>query len=268
MASLRRHTAGKRAGGALAPAGKPGHAWAVGHAQAERVQELTDLSHVLGGLLASVAKARHIADLETAAIAEQYRANPLLEGLSVPRVRLPEVCVELPLIIEAHAEASPSRLADPKLVAREVVSAVAAELTAAGVELPQDVRHRLANRLRTGLTKTATAAAQGSVSTESLARRAQAVTDEVLASSVLAEGLGPDVRRAVGDAARRAVDETAEAAPGHPPALQVNVVSGEVKERTAPASAARLCVTLREEGLEWDVARIDDGRIRRRLGPE
>lgn len=222
---------------------------------------------MLGGLLASVAKARYIADLETAAIAERYRADPLLEGLSVPRVRLPEVCVELPFVLEGHTDGSPSRLAAPEPVAREVVSAVAGQLTAAGVELPRDVRRRLSTRLRAGLTK-AVSAAEGSVSTESLARLVETVTEEVLTSSVLADGLSADVRRAACDAARRTVDETAEVAAGRPPALQVNVISGEVKERAAPASVARLCVTLREEGLEWDVARIEDGRIRRRLGPE
>lgn len=222
---------------------------------------------MLGGLLASVAKARYIADLETAAIAERYRADPLLEGLSVPRVRLPEVCVELPFVLDGHTDASPNRMADPKLVAREVVSAVAEELAATGVALPQEVRRRLAARLRTGLTKSVTAA-EGSVSTESLARQAESVVDEVLGSSAAADRFSADVRRAACDAARRAVDETAEAAPGRPPTLQVNVVSGEVKERAAPASVARLCVTLREEGLEWDVTRIEDGRIRRRLGPE
>jgi hypothetical protein len=67
---------------------------------------MPDLSEILGAFLGSVAHARRLADQETVAIAQHYRSDPLLQGLSVPRVRLPEVVLELPVLVEGFRAAS------------------------------------------------------------------------------------------------------------------------------------------------------------------
>ena len=45
---------------------------------------MADIGQLVGTLLASLAHARRITDQETVAIAEYYKDNPLLEGMSVP----------------------------------------------------------------------------------------------------------------------------------------------------------------------------------------
>lgn len=50
---------------------------------------MSELSEVLGALMISLVHARRLADEETAAVAEYYKDHPLLEGMSLPRVRVP-----------------------------------------------------------------------------------------------------------------------------------------------------------------------------------
>ncbi|SMF17174.1 hypothetical protein [Pseudobacteriovorax antillogorgiicola] len=57
------------------------------------------LGDYLGHLLSSVTKARMQADLETIRIAEQYQSHPLLKHFPVPRVRLPKVELNVPVIM-------------------------------------------------------------------------------------------------------------------------------------------------------------------------
>lgn len=227
---------------------------------------MTDLAEVLGTLLASVAKARHITDLQTASIAEQYRENPLLEGLSVPRVRVPELRIDLPVLIEGEREGVPGRLHEPEFIARKAVTAIHRKLTAAGVKLPKEVRQRLIDQLSTGLAQEI--GPHVTAAREAIARRAEQLAHDALASTGLMEQLNQATLRAILNAVRRRVEETAEAEPGRRPTMSVNVISGELKERASPSVVARLSLSIREEGLEWEITRNADGTTTRRLGPE
>ncbi|MFD8461929.1 hypothetical protein [Streptomyces antimycoticus] len=228
---------------------------------------MTELSQLLGTLLASVARARYIADVQTAAIAEQYRDNPLLEGLSVPRVRVPELRIDLPVLIEGESSGSPARFQEPKSIARESVSAIAEALAVWGIDMPADVERRLRNRLRLILRKTM-AKQGGSPHKEAIIREAEKTSCTVLQSSSLAEQLGTEQLRVVLNAVRRRVNEVSEAEPERPTAIRVNAVSGEIKECLSPGAVARLSLAIREEGLEWEITRTEDGTTRSRLGPE
>ncbi len=227
---------------------------------------MTDLGHVLGTLLASLAKARHIADLQTAEIAEEYRENPLLEGLSVPRIRVPELRIELPLLIEGEAEGSPGRLHDPEYIARKAVSAIHEELNADDLRLQTNIRQQLLKELSAGLTRKAKPHA--TVTKETVARQAEHIARQVLLSTPLAEQLSEETLRAILAAVRRRIHETAEIAPPQSPGIKVNTISNEIKDHASPAVVARLTLAMREEGLEWEITRSDDGTTRRRLGPE
>lgn len=61
---------------------------------------MSELSEVLGALMISLVHARRLADEETAAVAEYYKDHPLLEGMSLPRVRVPELTIDMPLTID------------------------------------------------------------------------------------------------------------------------------------------------------------------------
>ena len=58
------------------------------------------LSEYLGALLAEVINARLQADLESARIAQLYASHPLLQHMPIPRFRLPNVSLDLPVAVE------------------------------------------------------------------------------------------------------------------------------------------------------------------------
>lgn len=57
------------------------------------------LGDVIGAMLADAARARARADLEAVRIAEMYSRDPLLKHLSVPRFRMPDLVVDLPVLV-------------------------------------------------------------------------------------------------------------------------------------------------------------------------
>ncbi|MFI7483861.1 hypothetical protein ACH9EU_15760 [Kocuria sp. M1R5S2] len=59
------------------------------------------LGEVIGALLTDAVQARMQADLEAVRIAEAYSRNDLLKHLPVPRFRLPEITVDLPVLVTA-----------------------------------------------------------------------------------------------------------------------------------------------------------------------
>ena len=60
---------------------------------------MVNLGDYLGHLLSEVTKARVQADMETLRIAELYASDPLLKNFPVPRMRLPNLELNVPVII-------------------------------------------------------------------------------------------------------------------------------------------------------------------------
>ena len=82
------------------------------------------LSDVLGALVAGVAHARGIADSEVMSIARRYRRHEYLRGLSVPRLRISKVVVELPVLLEGVVPSQKARPAGPETIALAVRAAL------------------------------------------------------------------------------------------------------------------------------------------------
>lgn len=70
------------------------------------------LNDYIGSLVSSVADARAQADMQTVRIAEAYAAHPLLKHFSVPRMRIGDVELSVPIGIQNLATKSESQL-DP-----------------------------------------------------------------------------------------------------------------------------------------------------------
>src|SRR6266550_4236158 len=81
---------------------------------------MADLGNLLGSLMAGVIRARRVADEETAALAEYYRGNPLLQGLSVPRIRIPELTIDIPCLIEDDVAGKAGAMEAPPKIAAAV----------------------------------------------------------------------------------------------------------------------------------------------------
>jgi hypothetical protein len=78
----------------------------------------------------------------------------------------------------------------------------------------------------------------------------------------------PDQQRRVLERIGRDAGRIAEADPGRFPSISASILTAQVKERATPETVARVRIILREEGLEWTVARTNDGILKRSLGPE
>jgi len=63
------------------------------------MDEDIDLSDFLGHILTEITRARVQADMESIRIAEMYANHDLLQHFPIPRVRLPEVEINLPVIL-------------------------------------------------------------------------------------------------------------------------------------------------------------------------
>jgi hypothetical protein len=62
---------------------------------------MPNLGDYIGQLMSEIALARMQADLESIRIAELYASHPLLKTLPIPHLRLPEVNLDIPVLIES-----------------------------------------------------------------------------------------------------------------------------------------------------------------------
>ncbi len=82
------------------------------------------LSDVLGALVAGVAHARGLADSEVMSIARRYRRHEYLRGLSVPRLKVSKVVIELPLLLDGVIPSQKAKIAGPETIALAIRSAL------------------------------------------------------------------------------------------------------------------------------------------------
>jgi hypothetical protein len=225
------------------------------------------LGDYLGHLMAELAIARMAADLETVRLAELYAAHPLMRSMPVPHLRLPDVDVDLPVLIESVEEVAPGAP------------------VRGGVPI-RDLRSRFDQLLTDHLGrqgKTLTQAQQQTLSDE-LERRAAAVS--------VPGDLAVDVFRVADEftaASARVVEGTAAPAVGEttalsaqlraaarleflklrppPPRLRVAVTSAQIRELGTDNNVTRLRLKITEQGMEWTSVESADGRSER-LIPE
>lgn len=229
------------------------------------------LGDYLGQLLSEIALARMHADLETIRLAELYAAHPLLRSMPVPHVRLPDVELELPILVKTVGE--------PR----------GGESPRGGAAWP-DLRRKFAEVLSAFLSKAglALSAAEN--------KKLRAALDERLDALDLPPEISVDVQGMADDltaTALRAIEELkprsdAEGAAHFaeiaaelktvvrreflkirtpPPRLDVIVTSAEIREASTPENVTRLKLKVSEQGVEWTTIE-SDGVRRERLVPE
>ncbi|MCX6678715.1 MAG: hypothetical protein NTU95_12355 [Methanothrix sp.] len=78
----------------------------------------TKLSDVLGAFVTSVAYGRNVSDVQALRIALNYQKNVLLQGLPVPRLRLSQVSISLPVILTKVLPGEPPRWNSPEEITK------------------------------------------------------------------------------------------------------------------------------------------------------
>lgn len=230
---------------------------------------MTDIGELVGSLLASLAHARRITDQETAEIAEYYKNNPLLEGMSVPRVRVPEMVLELPMLIETYTEGKVPKLQTPDTISSAVIGELSAEIKKHGVTLTEAQQEKL----KISLSKKLNTIKPAGGPTQYLQREkiVRLVNDE-LGKTLKDERVARKISREENiRIAKRIEEKTREVTfkdTGVPPKIKGSIVTADIKDKTAPDNAVRLKIVMKEEGLEWTAIDGRDDASTKKLLPE
>ena len=223
------------------------------------------LGDYLGHLLSEITIARMHADIETVRVAEQYAADPLLRNMPVPHFRLPNVEIDVPVVVkqveEQPADALPRgapTLADMQKAFDKVLKT---KLSEEGICLQPAQRNKLNSALNTKIASLKRPT--------SIAFSVHRIAGELarVASETLTEPDGPV------ESARRPILEKKlkEAARVEflglrkpPPRLVVLATTAEIREAGPSEVITRLNLKVTEEAFEWTTIE-SDGREQERL---
>jgi len=228
---------------------------------------MADLGKLLGSMLASIAHARRIADEETAAIAEYYRSNPLLEGMSLPRVRVPELVIDLPMLINATEDGEANELQDDAIVRNAVTTELLKAAKREGFAVSQTLQKRFDEQLKLELAKVKADGGERGYPREMVVRAVDSAFARTMAEE-RHERVSPVQTRKMAEIIRQKASEVALKKVGMPPKITASIVTEEIKQQANSGVVTRIRLVLKEEGLEWTVGENPDGTVSRKLTPE
>jgi hypothetical protein len=226
------------------------------------------LGDYLGQLLSEISIARMQADLETLRIAELYSVQPLLRTMAVPRMRLPDVDLDIPILIKTVEEprAGESARGGAKLsdMSKKFDEVLEQQLSKVGVVLSatekKTIHTEIEKRLR--LTKVP----------EEIFSDVLRVADDLTSTALHLIG---ELRRKRGNEEIAISTQTAAEVREtmrldflklrtRPPRLTVLVTSSEIREAGTPENVTRLHLKVSEQGFEWktiEVAGVQQDRL-------
>ncbi len=230
---------------------------------------MADLGRLLGTLLGSLAHARRIADEETAAIAEYYKNNPLLEGMSLPRIRVPELILDLPMIIEAHEEGEPNVMQEDAVIRKAVSEELRMVLERDRIHFTQAMVQRFEQEVKVELdTLKAGGEFERGYPRELAARAVDKALSRAMAEAGPQRSITQAQLRALSSALRLKASNVALKREGVPAKITASIISSEIKEKATANNVVRLKVSMKEEGLEWTIGQNEDGTVSQKLTPE
>lgn len=213
------------------------------------------LGDFIGALLSDAVQARLQADVEMVKLAELYSRDELLQHLPVPRFRVPDITVKVPvLIVAVDAESDRDQSLD-KAAVTEIRRAVAGGLREARIRLPRGESPRIQD-------------ATVKRAADLFGTNPQALLTPTRVSKVLAESVVEEVRGVVDspqdqiDVLRRSTASSMTAVlltkMPQSSSLQVAVTAEEIRGHDNYDSLVQLQFTLLEDSYE--VVARDEGR--------
>ena len=225
---------------------------------------MADLGSLVGSLMVGILRARRMADEQTAALAEYYKQNPVLEGISVPRIRIPELSIELPVIIEDVIEGETGKMEDPKKIADAITQHMKTTLAKSNLKVRPAFQDAFVRDLTAQLTSLEKIKAP--VTKESVVRIVQTTFADALSKTkTTIEG---SQRETIAAELRNFITTIELTTKPRDPSLVANIKTADVKEKASATTVVRLRVTLKEEGLEWATQSDSSGGVIRTLQPE
>lgn len=232
---------------------------------------MPNLSEILGAIMTSVAEARQIADEQTIRVAARYQQEELLQGMSIPRFRLPEIEIELPVVVEAHDPAQPEEIAKTTDVlnnTRTYLKTLAQ--TNENLAISDKSLNEFSQSMETQLKKNAvtpTKILQSNTKEDFVKAGEEALLHlSQLSESPLSQAQVERIKPLLRDY----ISRTAVVKPARSANLRVLVETEKVKKFADSNNKAvvHLRLSLREEGLEWSELQYEGGQTKARLIPE
>jgi hypothetical protein len=216
---------------------------------------MSNLGDYLGQLMSEIAIARMQADLETVRIAELYAQHPLLRTMAVPRIRLPDVDLDVPVLIkgtEAPREGETPRggVANKADMRKAFDTVLKAHIMKVGVVLPPETSKKLRVALDRQEKTLEAAPAETAIDVHSSADAMTATALKVLKDQPIAhlEGTLHKI-----DAEQLKLEARSELLKlrSAPPRLDVIVSSAEIREGASADNVTRIRLKITEQGFEW-----------------
>ncbi len=224
----------------------------------------------LGQLMSEITIARMQSDLESIRIAELYASHPLLKHFPVPHFRLPEIEIDVPVLVRA-TEASPSSMsarggASNESLAAAFHSVVQRVLKAHDLGYSSELRDYVSSLFETPAVahRPPDISVDVSALAESLSDAvAQHVRDTLTSSSEDSRPRIEQFTAVLKDASKFAFLGLRSA----PPRLHVMVTAAELREFDGSQQAMRLHLKVTEQSVEWTTVDTTVG-AKSRLVPE
>ncbi|MFP4468711.1 MAG: hypothetical protein ACLFN2_07065 [Bacteroidales bacterium] len=234
---------------------------------------MVKLRDYIGSIVASIAEARVMSDVQTVEVAEQYARHELLKHFSVPRMRIEDVELTIPVALAA---------ADPKettayspidnrtfnaLAYRELVNSIGRE------SLPRDVSLKMQKYL-SARTAELEKKIRVSATTEAVDKYCMDIVDRVmklakqhnLIEAKLQKKINPEAiqqklgQTLTGEIQFREVKKSLE---------DLNVVAeSHLLREEKPENIIYIKVKISEESMEWSRAENSEGGVDSKLLPE
>lgn len=225
---------------------------------------MADLGDILGSMMSGIIRARGVADEETAALAEIYKENPLLEGLTVPRIRIPELTIDFPVLLEHIKDGNVSKLKDASKIKAAVLLQINETATTNRIKLSSQFNQVFKKKVGEKLTVIHNQ--DSSVTKEIISREIQRAFTETLTET--RTKLTREQKLIIAKNLRTVASNSEFIKKSISTSILGNVRTSDVKEMATPNTVARIKITLREEGLEWLTQASDDGGEKHTLQPE
>lgn len=209
------------------------------------------LGEFLGALLADAAQARVRADLESVKIAEAYSRDPLLRNLPVPRFRLPDMVVDVPVVVtQLEGPIDPAHaLPFDEPTAKELRDVVRAGLREAGIRVPRSAVSRVPAEFVDRVTELFRSGNLRLLRPASVAEDAASLLVDVVGSTT-ADELPDDAAERLRLATREAMAALLTSKLRTSLSWQVAVTAEEIKAQATADGVVRLRLTISEDGYE------------------
>ena len=225
---------------------------------------MADLGDLLGSLMSGVIRARRMADEQTAALAEYYKGNPLLEGLSVPRIRIPELTIDMPFLIEDYVGGKAGEMKDPANIATEADLQLRSTLSKNNIKLNATFHKAFVREVKNQLAMVKQSGQP--IMEEAVARSVQNAFADALTKTKTT--MTASERESIARDLRSKVSTVSIAKAVVASSIMANIKTADVKEQASNTTVVRLKITLKEEGLEWAIQASESGGVVRTLQTE